>query len=561
MEQPSLDGVYLGGIEYDFYQLISTELENFMHQGDLKKVLLFPPVSSRLRYIIHRLTESHTALSSFSVGEGWQRRTVICYTSIRLPTQEEETRPKKCERSYVANKMGKGRAGWRPKNRRPDQALYAPRGRFGGRENMAGDMNRKSLKAEEKREDTEKPVGVLLTCEESEGEKYKLGEGSVETEKKMILEDEAEMKSTLQTTEEKSTESMEQVKDLRPEDEEQKEKTYTENEEDLQTLRSERGEENQPISGNVSATKKSELCEPRSTELQIIAPTEEGQKMGALIPLSDLVSPESASEERFREPGKVLLCEGPEDRMEGSLAECKDVPGPSEANDNDNRGAGSVQGEDKGESNPFAQDKKTDICTRISEEEKSPLCDTYRQGDAQEKGRAEPATNDRSPEEPGILQQILKEIIANVSEKDVQIQPLLNDFSAYAEDQTDHGRFGHVIEVYGFSRELRTEDLLKPFTEYRDRGFQLQWVDQMHALGIFSSPEDAYSASCRSYPGMKFRPLSQGCHQSKMKAHECAEFHSTKERPQTDSSVAKRMVSRALGHTKQDGNHILEDSK
>ncbi|KAG9488750.1 hypothetical protein GDO78_004987 [Eleutherodactylus coqui] len=161
-------------------------------------------------------------------------------------------------------------------------------------------------------------------------------------------------------------------------------------------------------------------------------------------------------------------------------------------------------------------------------------------------------TAESDEEQQKIMERLMAEISSHVCVKDVHIQPLQRDFSEFSEVQVDRGRFGHVIEVYGFSTQLTAEDLMEPFKEYRDRGFRLQWVDQTHALGIFSSPEDAYAASSQMHPAMKFRPLSQGSRQSKIRAYEKAAFmYPHMERPRTDMTVARRLVTRALALPKE----------
>ncbi|XP_050839017.1 R3H and coiled-coil domain-containing protein 1 isoform X2 [Serinus canaria] len=149
-----MDGVFLSPSEDEFVGRIVEELEHFLEQGQHHRVLLFPPLSSRLRYLIHRTVESMELLSSFSVGEGWRRRTVICHSAVRLPTetsseQRAGTAPARAQRP--AQPWGRGGRGARPRHpgdthgdspratvgsgritrpprRKPERALYVPRG-------------------------------------------------------------------------------------------------------------------------------------------------------------------------------------------------------------------------------------------------------------------------------------------------------------------------------------------------------------------------------------------------------------------------------------------------
>uniref|UniRef100_A0A3B3BLC9 R3H domain and coiled-coil containing 1 n=1 Tax=Oryzias melastigma TaxID=30732 RepID=A0A3B3BLC9_ORYME len=185
---------------------------------------------------------------------------------------------------------------------------------------------------------------------------------------------------------------------------------------------------------------------------------------------------------------------------------------------------------------------------------------------------AETESSDQSRE----MDYLTKLIKAHLKEADcVSVDHAHNDYSAY-ENLFCSDNFRHVIEIYNFPVAFQTQDLLDAFTEYSSGGMKIKWVDDTHALGVFSSEEAAQHAVSISHSTLKARALSDGSRKAqrtavrhlgepdaavvvlrgKMDALMCvssSEFlQPVKERPKTDSAVARRMVTRALGVPSRD---------
>lgn len=108
--------------------------------------------------------------------------------------------------------------------------------------------------------------------------------------------------------------------------------------------------------------------------------------------------------------------------------------------------------------------------------------------------------------------------------------------------------YGHILEVYGFPAEFETKDLVLGLSSANDPLFTIKWVDDTHALAVFSSPIAASEALAAQTSLLKVRHVSEASKQSKLKVKRCAEFlQPFKPRPQTSATVARRLVSGALG--------------
>ncbi|XP_053188763.1 coiled-coil domain-containing protein R3HCC1L [Scomber japonicus] len=148
---------------------------------------------------------------------------------------------------------------------------------------------------------------------------------------------------------------------------------------------------------------------------------------------------------------------------------------------------------------------------------------------------------------------LLEELALKEGGKKKSIQEARFDY--YNMDQDDDedidltdDELSHIVEIYDFPTEFKTEDLVKLFQCYQQRGFDIQWIDDKHALGLFSSPIPAREALRSKHPLMKLRPLSKSSPAVKAKARSCSDYLlPAKERPQTSAALARQLVIGALG--------------
>ncbi|XP_008830181.1 coiled-coil domain-containing protein R3HCC1L [Nannospalax galili] len=142
-----------------------------------------------------------------------------------------------------------------------------------------------------------------------------------------------------------------------------------------------------------------------------------------------------------------------------------------------------------------------------------------------------------------------QELLGNMKNRESIQEPRFDYYNHEVPDiDLSECEFPHVIEIYDFPQEFRTEDLLRVFCSYQKKGFDIKWVDDTHALGVFSSPITARDALGIKHTMLKIRPLSQATRAAKAKAKAYAEFlQPAKERPETSAALARRLVISALG--------------
>jgi len=132
--------------------------------------------------------------------------------------------------------------------------------------------------------------------------------------------------------------------------------------------------------------------------------------------------------------------------------------------------------------------------------------------------------------------------------------------------------FRRVVELGDFPKELKTSDLetvlhsgLVKIKDYYD----LRWVDDNHALVIFSDEITASKALRIEDHQIKFKPFYEACEASKAKgktfALEVEDQCVKRQRPNTSTVMARRLLSRALNNPSikatQNDESVLNEAK
>ncbi|CAG7835249.1 unnamed protein product [Allacma fusca] len=157
------------------------------------------------------------------------------------------------------------------------------------------------------------------------------------------------------------------------------------------------------------------------------------------------------------------------------------------------------------------------------------------------------------PEEDECWKQLsisqLEEIYHMLGNVDI-MKPKLEEYPEEMKVALKEEALSHIVEVYNMNKDIKTKDIMSLFDTSNGIKNHLKWVDDEHAMLIFSTPDLAKEALKVSHPVILTRLIENGSMESKLKIMSCS--HSShllpwKARPKTVTVLARRLISSQLG--------------
>ncbi|XP_015118439.1 R3H and coiled-coil domain-containing protein 1 [Diachasma alloeum] len=518
--------------------LFAEEIENdvtlFSEQKGARRVLIFPPVNNYRRFLIHQIVQDNFSdhLSTFSIGQGSIRRTVVCYKSdvIRDPKLNGVVSPKGSDSSSRMRVENRRSPSASPDNLRQRQVrstpaveIYRPpaarRGQNGTSPSVSTTAESATAKTRQKRPDRAMYVPKHRRSTEAEG----------------------------------NLQLQEETPSIRPKNERSIRNPNTGNPSESPQIKQQGSEESLKISNDSSAHKEFSH-ESSSQPPQLPMDLQDG-----LI----IENNQNTDQNEFhnRSNGHCdpeVPCDTP--NIDVTLENISEVKKTEK-----------VLNSRKETSSP--RNLVSDVLI-ISTSESSPSrkiiqeeVPTIRLPEKKLKKVARAKSKPASPPSPPakvnrdecdwdslfddngecLDPTLIEELTAAVGE--VTIEQPKNDYKAFSRPfEVSSDEFAHVIEIYNFPSDFKTSDLAAVFSTFKNGGFELRWVDDTHCLGVFSSPLVAAEVLASDHPFVKTRPLNEASALSKTKARRSAEFMQPyRSRPETCAALARRLVTGALG--------------
>lgn len=606
-------------------------------ESALESVLVFPPVTSHYRFLIHKFVEDIPELTSFSIGAEDRRRTVICSVLLRKDIGEETFPSEKRSRSsegvlrgpkeqcinrWIETKKmnkdvgarqtssprrnrrtrGRGRGG-----KRPDQQLYVPVGRRGRQdvsqsnpsdEQTSGvdkssatsskinvdNVAEPAARFEERQEDAapsndkSKAINITSSSEASclqmsDSSNFDPSSGTCTKVEKSTRTENPVSHSSLQESKH-STKAFDEMRTSNSSDTQGTLDTQLEMESGSSMESSDADSDFTRQASNSSLLHSCEIVNSKSQEQGILSRVsvddvnvmrEDGDPCGRMESLRPKeenmetadtdteLSPHSNVTSSNSIPSDMLQDASGDDRIENLDEDegLKEEIGPKESvshvdNDDKEDLISMNAKETECDTNRNDDDGAKDIEKQADEESASVSISHGIEEDEDDDDSWDKMFDDSGE---SLIPDEVQELSQQIKKTGITTKKPKNDYNNYnPKDNFDYSAYEHIIELYDFPSEFKTQDLITSFSAFKSKGFDIKWVDDTHALAVFATPMIAQDALSLSNPMLRSRHLSLATKQSKMKAKSCADsLQPHKPRPETSALVARNLVSGALG--------------